>query len=292
MKQKINVLRLGGCSGCYYLITDYCCQNNLFTSVFKNFEIKHDLLIDIKEIKPADITIIEGNLVQNRDLDKLQNIINNSGIIIGLGTCTLLGGVSCLDELSNVDYGKRFNKGHARSNMTEGIILKDLIKFDYAIKGCPVTSKDIEEFFNYIENGFETDEVQDNHNLCYECPRNFDLNNIYNENIADENSEFAFEEVSKIRHQHFYETEVTEEGKCFIEQGIACLGLVTDLGCDAKCIKANVPCQGCRGSEQELIDRGVKLVNSLSLLLPTSDLKVLFNSIEAGYLYNAPYRNI
>ena len=33
--------------------------------------------------------------------------------------------------------------------------------------------------------------------------------------------------------------------RCFLEQGIICLGFVTRGGCGARCIKANMPCRGC-----------------------------------------------
>ena len=32
-----------------------------------------------------------------------------------------------------------------------------------------------------------------------------------------------------------------------IEQGVPCLGPITTAGCDARCIKFDIPCIGCRG---------------------------------------------
>ena len=66
------------------------------------------------------------------------------------------------------------------------------------------------------------------------------------------------------------ETEPNKE-KCFLEEGIICIGLATRAGCEAKCINANMPCTGCMGPCPEVKDQGAKMISALSSVLGEKD---------------------
>lgn len=59
--------------------------------------------------------------------------------------------------------------------------------------------------------------------------------------------------------------------KCFLAQGIICMGPVTRSGCseegDGRCIKANMSCRGCYGPISEVKDVGAKMISALASIL-------------------------
>jgi F420-non-reducing hydrogenase small subunit len=58
---------------------------------------------------------------------------------------------------------------------------------------------------------------------------------------------------------------------CFLAQGVICYGPVTRSGCGLPCISGNMPCRGCYGPPDGVIDQGAKLISSLAALIDTDD---------------------
>ena len=89
--------------------------------------------------------------------------------------------------------------------------------------------------------------------------------------------------------KRLYEIEWDPE-KCFLAQGIICLGPATRDGCDERCIKANFPCRGCFGPTDEVNDQGAKFLSALASIIETDDeeeMKKIVASIPdmAGLFY-------
>jgi F420-non-reducing hydrogenase small subunit len=63
-----------------------------------------------------------------------------------------------------------------------------------------------------------------------------------------------------------HETKI-EEGKCFLEQGILCLGPVTREGCEHSCINMNMPCTGCFGPLPGFEDVGLRYIAGVLALV-------------------------
>jgi F420-non-reducing hydrogenase small subunit len=70
--------------------------------------------------------------------------------------------------------------------------------------------------------------------------------------------------------------------KCFLEQGIVCLGPATRAGCQTRCINGNAPCGGCMGPSPQVTDQGVKMIAALSGILRVDDEKELTEQDIAG----------
>ena len=59
--------------------------------------------------------------------------------------------------------------------------------------------------------------------------------------------------------------------QCFLAQGVICYGPVTRAGCGLPCVNGNMPCRGCYGPPDGVVDQGTKLISTLGALIDTDD---------------------
>jgi F420-non-reducing hydrogenase small subunit len=66
---------------------------------------------------------------------------------------------------------------------------------------------------------------------------------------------------------------IPQPGKCLLEQGLVCMGIATRSGCGGLCPQAQMPCTGCYGAPDGVIDQGAKMVAALGSILDLGDVK-------------------
>ena len=54
--------------------------------------------------------------------------------------------------------------------------------------------------------------------------------------------------------------------KCFLEQGLICLGPATRSGCGERCLKVNMPCRGCMGPLKGVTDHGAENLKKIAAI--------------------------
>lgn len=62
-----------------------------------------------------------------------------------------------------------------------------------------------------------------------------------------------------------------DQGRCLLEQGFLCQGIVTREGCGGLCTAAGLPCRGCFGKTDEIFDPGPKMVSAVSSTFDSDD---------------------
>lgn len=88
---------------------------------------------------------------------------------------------------------------------------------------------------------------------------------------------------------------IADPEKCFLAEGIICMGPATRGGCGERCINANIPCRGCFGPTKEVKDMGAKFLSSLASIIDIDDEKEIekiaekvIDPIGLFYMYSLP----
>ncbi|MFC1584119.1 oxidoreductase, partial [Fibrobacterota bacterium] len=59
---------------------------------------------------------------------------------------------------------------------------------------------------------------------------------------------------------------IADPEKCFLTQGVLCMGPATRDGCEYPCVKGNMPCTGCFGPVSGA-DQGARMIAALGGIL-------------------------
>jgi len=68
---------------------------------------------------------------------------------------------------------------------------------------------------------------------------------------------------------------------CFLAQGIICLGPATRGGCGERCLEGNMPCRGCMGPTDQVLDQGAKFLSAFASLLDADDERSIEKIVES-----------
>ena len=131
-----------------------------------------------------------------------------------------------------------------------------IIDIDYYIPGCPPTPEIIQNAILALLEGRLPEKgsiLTENKGLCFDCPR------------KDTRPDKVL--ISQFKRPH----EVLDNGTCFLEQGMICLGIATRTGCKAKCINGNMPCRGCFGPTDNVNESGGKALSAIASIIETND---------------------
>jgi F420-non-reducing hydrogenase small subunit len=212
--------------------------------------------MDAKEIpESVDVSIIEGGIRTEHEIEVARKIRNRSSILITLGSCACFGGIPGMANLRNGEELLKHvyieQKGTVLGEMPrlDKLLpsqqpIGDYVKVDYKIPGCPPETSDIATILTTLLSGgvpqlSKTD-------VCELCPR--EREGEYTRNL-----------------KRIYE-EVDDPKRCFLEQGFICMGPATMGGCGAPCPQAGIPCDGCRGPTEMNSDQGLTMLDALTSL--------------------------
>jgi F420-non-reducing hydrogenase small subunit len=83
--------------------------------------------------------------------------------------------------------------------------------------------------------------------------------------------------IREFRRPHLVEL---DQNACFLTQGIICCGPATRAGCGLPCIDGNMPCRGCYGPPDGVVDQGTKLLSALGALIDTDEPEVIQHIVD------------
>ncbi|MFH1311681.1 MAG: oxidoreductase [Candidatus Eisenbacteria bacterium] len=133
--------------------------------------------------------------------------------------------------------------------------LDQVVKVEYYVPGCPPVEEQTWAVLQAVLKGELPAPGSvvgaGTTSLCEECPR----------------------ERKEKKIKRFYRPFeiVPDPEACLLDQGIICCGVATRTGCGAQCPSVNMPCRGCYGPPEGVIDQGAKLISVLGSIIDSKD---------------------
>lgn len=218
-------------------------------------------------------SLING-AIRNTEQEEMARLLRRkSRFVIAYGACAQFGGVPGLANRFSRDQILRFayedcpsvqnpDKTRPQSRFQDsGRIaalpdfhrvvrtLAHVLPVDYFVPGCPPTPALLRQAVTCLLSGKLPpvgSVLAPDIALCDQCPR-------------------KDSKPTDLRLKEFTRPHLTrlDPQKCFLAQGVVCMGPATRGGCEAVCVQGNMPCSGCFGTTSRVKDQGAKMLSSL-----------------------------
>jgi F420-non-reducing hydrogenase small subunit len=274
----------------------------VFWPVAMDFKLRDVELLGDGEIA---VSFINGGIRMSDQEYVAQLLRRKSSLVIAFGSCAHLGGVPGLanfmkrsDILKYVYHASPSvvnpdgREPMEKTDIQQGELtlpmffdalrpLDQLIDVDYYLPGCAPPPDLMMKAVEGVLSGNLPPKgtvLAPDKSLCDSCRRRI--------------TRPAESAIRGIRRVHEI---LIDPDRCFLDQGIICLGPATRDGCGERCINANMPCRGCFGPTGRVQDQGAKFLSALASVIDAKDEQAVEKIMEsivdpAGifYFYSLP----
>ena len=238
---------------------------------------------DVEALGDGEITVsfINGAVRLEEQQQMVELLRRKSSLVVAFGSCAHTGGIPGLANFWTRDaIFERVYKQAPTVENPEGTTpqektaidvgeltlpeffntvktLGQTIPVDYYLPGCPPSPTLVMNAVTAILKGELPEKgavLAPEKALCDTCTR------------AETKPEKL--SVNEIKRPH--EIKI-DPGKCFLVQGLICLGPATRSGCGEVCINGNMPCRGCMGPISGVRDQGAKALSMIASILGIED---------------------
>lgn len=143
--------------------------------------------------------------------------------------------------------------------------LDQVVEVDYYIPGCPPTPKLTQAAMGALLTGKlppKGSVLAPDIALCEQCSRK--ATKPVNLSLT------GFKRPHQVQ---------LDPEKCFLAQGVVCLGAATRGGCEALCPAGGMPCTGCFGPTSRVRDQGAKILSALCSNLAAKEEKEIAKTL-------------
>ena len=223
------------------------------------------------------VSFINGAIRLEEQEEMVNLLRRKSELVIAFGSCSHMGGIPGLANFHNKEeiFNRVFKEVPTIDN-PQGITpqlhtqveggeltlpefydtvktLDQTVSVDYYLPGCPPPPDLVMNAINTILSGTLPARgavLAPTKALCDTCP------------VRDSKPE----KLSIRQIKRPWEVYLDPE-KCFLDQGVICMGPATRSGCGETCIRANMPCRGCFGPVDGVIEQGASALTMVASLL-------------------------
>ncbi len=309
-KPKVAFYWCASCGGCEEAVIDLAegildvvsAVEIVFWPVAMDFKRKN---VEAMPDRSIHVSFVNG-AIRTTEQEQMASLLRaKSELLVALGSCSQLGGIPGLANL--FDRTSILNAVYCESSSTVNPdaslpmvrpkdnghslelpafyntvrTLDQVVEVDYYVPGCPPTPRIFRTALQSLlgaplppRGGVLAPDCA----LCDECPRK--------DSKPEKLSIAKFERPQNL---------LIDEQKCLLAQGLLCMGPATRAGCEAACVRGNMPCSGCGGSTSRVRDQGAKIVSLLSSSLESKDeseidriLATIPDPVGSFYRYSLP----
>jgi NAD-reducing hydrogenase small subunit len=145
-KARLATVWLDGCSGCHMSLLDL---DEALVPLAGRIDLVYGPLVDAQEFpKAVDVTLVEGAVSSQDDLEKARLIRARSKLVVALGDCAVTSNVPAMrnnipvKKLLESIYGTIPTDGVPQL-LKHAVPVHDAIKVDLHVPGCPPPAKAI-----------------------------------------------------------------------------------------------------------------------------------------------------
>ncbi len=210
-RPTLAVFKLASCDGCQLTILD--CERELL-AIAERVDIAYFLEARSKtQPGPYDIGLVEGSITTAHDAERLKEIRRQCKTLITIGACATAGGIQSLRNWASVDdfIKQVYASPQFISTLATSTAVSEHVAVDFELRGCPIDKRQLLTLLADLLAGRRP--RIPGYSVCVEC---------------------------KLQHT-----------VCVaVARGVACLGPVTQAGCDAICPAYARECFGCHGPKE------------------------------------------
>jgi NAD-reducing hydrogenase small subunit len=152
-KVKLATLWLDGCSGCHMSILDI---DEAIATVAQKADLVYGPLVDAQSFpEDVDVTLVEGAVSNQDDLEKIQYVRQHTRLLVALGDCAITSNVPGMRNsvpvkklleriyVEGADADARVPTEGVPPLLKHAIPLHEVVKVDLHVPGCPPTADSI-----------------------------------------------------------------------------------------------------------------------------------------------------
>jgi NAD-reducing hydrogenase small subunit len=152
-KVRLATVWLDGCSGCHMSLLD---MDEAILAVAKKADVVYGPLVDAQEFpKAVDVTVIEGAVSSQEDLEKVKLIRQRSKLLVALGDCAVTGNVPAMRNtipprkllervyVEGAEAARGIPSDGVPALLRQAVPVHDVVKVDVHLPGCPPPAQTI-----------------------------------------------------------------------------------------------------------------------------------------------------
>lgn len=207
-KPKLAVFKLSSCDGCQLSLLD---AEDELLDVLGSIEIAYFPEASRRMLKgPYDLGLVEGSITNPDNVEMIRDIRKQCRFLITIGACATSGGIQALKNWKDVKEFTRIVYANPQyiSTLDRSLPVGSFVHVDYELRGCPINKYQLIEVINALLNNRRPNIATNS--VCSEC-------------------------------------KLKGNACVMVSKGMACIGPVTQAGCNALCPSFNRGCFGCYG---------------------------------------------
>ena len=284
-KFKFAMYWAGSCGGCEIAVLE---TQEKILDVDANFDVVFwPAAADFKykDVEGYDDGFIDvclfNGCIRNSENEYVARLLREkSKVLVAFGACATMGGIPGLANVASAqeikDLVYRDNPSldnpdgvypQERYTVPEGELdlphmydtvktLAQTVDVDYFMPGCPPEAHQIATVIDVVIAGLKGEGPLPAKGAtigvapktcCEECKR-----------VKEEKKISSFRRIWEF---------IPDPEKCLLEQGLICMGPATQAGCGARCTTVGMPCRGCYGAPEGVIDQGAKMLSTVASII-------------------------